>query len=78
MELTSAPVACEPLIGIAPDQPPDAWHEVAFWEFHVNVEFAPTPTVDGAAVSVTVGSVDTTTTSVDCVADPPVPEQVSV
>ena len=76
--LASAPVGCDPLIGIEPAQPPVASQVVAFWAFHVSVEFAPTPMVDGAAVSVTVGRAAATTTSVDSVTDPPGPVQVSV
>ena len=73
----SAPVGIEPLTGIKPDQPPEAWHVVAFCEFQVSVEFAPIPTVEGSAVNVTTGVSTATTTAVDCVTDVPAPAQVS-
>lgn len=77
--LASAPVGCEPLMGIGPLQPPEASQEVAYWEFQVSVEFAPMPTVDGSAVSVTTGGeTATTVTAVDCVAEPPGPSQVKL
>jgi hypothetical protein len=76
--LLSAPVGQLPLVGTAPLQPPEAVQAVAFFEFHVNVDAPPLPTVAGDAVKVTVGAGVVTTTSADCEADPPTPAQVSV
>jgi len=76
--LASGPVGCEPLIGIVPFQPAVASQVVAFRAFHVSVELAPASTVEGAAVSVTMGGAAATTTSVDSVTDPPGPVQVKV
>jgi hypothetical protein len=39
-----------------PLQPPDAVHESAFAELHVNVELPPTSTAAGVAARVTVGT----------------------
>jgi hypothetical protein len=39
-----------------PLQPPDAVHESAFAELHVNVELPPTATAAGVAARVTVGT----------------------
>ncbi len=43
----SAAVACEPLVGSEPVQPPDAAHDVALVDDHVKVEVAPLATVVG-------------------------------
>ncbi len=51
-----AAVACDPLTGLVPDQPPDAVHAVALVLAHVNVELAPLATVLGFALRVTVGA----------------------
>jgi hypothetical protein len=51
----SAPVDCEPLVALLPDQPPDAVHAVAFVEVHANVELSPLDTELGFAVKLTVG-----------------------
>jgi len=68
----SVPVDCDPLLGITPVQPPEASQVIARWEFHVRVELASLPTVEGAAVRLTVGGgTATMRTSVDCVVDPP-------
>ena len=75
--VASAPVDCEPLVGTTPLQPPEAWHDVAFRALHVRVAAPPLLTVDGSADSVTLGG-SVTTTSAVCVADPPLPVQVSV
>ena len=52
----SAPVDCEPLVGLAPVPPPLAVQEVAFVEDQVSVEAAPVVTEVGLAVSVSVGA----------------------
>ena len=76
--LESAPVDQVPLVAKAPLQPPDALQEVAFCDCQVRLEASPLATVDGDAASVIVGAGEITTTSADCEADPPGPEQVSV
>jgi len=71
-------VLWEPLLASLPDQPPDAAHEVALVEDHVNIELPPLVTVLGLAVKLTVGAGDVTETVADCAALPPAPLQVSV
>lgn len=51
----SAPVLDVPLVDWVPLQPPDAVHDVAFVELHVNVDAAPLLTVVWDALSATVG-----------------------
>jgi hypothetical protein len=75
--VVSAPVDCEPLAGLLPDQAPEAVHVVAFVDDHVSVEALPLATVLGLAVKLTVGAAPMTETVADCVALPPVPVQVS-
>lgn len=53
---SSAPVDCEPDVGLVPDQAPDASHAVALDDDHVSVDAAPLATVVGSARSVTVVS----------------------
>jgi hypothetical protein len=72
-----APVDCEPLAALVPDQAPEAVQEVALVADQVNVELPPLATVLGLAAKVTVGAGDVTETVADCVALPPVPVQVS-
>jgi hypothetical protein len=74
-----APVDSEPLVGMLPDQPPDAAQELAFVEDHESVELPPLVTVLGLALNVTVGAgaVEVTETEADWVALPPLPVQVS-
>jgi antitoxin component HigA of HigAB toxin-antitoxin module len=74
----SAPVDCEPLVALLPDQAPEAVQEVALVADQVNVELAPLATVLGAALKVTVGAAVVTETVADWVALPPEPVQVSV
>jgi hypothetical protein len=76
--LESAPVDQVPLVAKAPCQPPEAVQEVAFCDCQVRVEASPLATVDGDAARVIVGAGEITTTSADCEAEPPGPEQVSV
>jgi hypothetical protein len=75
-----APVACVPLVGMAPDQPPDAVHEVAFVAVHFTVELAPLATVLGLALMLTVGAVeaDFSDTVAVWTALPPGPVQLKV
>jgi len=76
----SAPVDCDPLVALAPDQAPEAVHEVAFVADQVTVELDPLATVLGLAVTVTLGAaaVGVTETVTVCVALPPAPLQVIV
>jgi hypothetical protein len=62
---------------LVPDQAPEAEHAVAFRAVQVSVEAAPESTVLGEALSVTTGGNPETVTVADCVAEPPVPVQVS-
>ena len=73
----SAPVDCEPLAALLPDQAPDAVHEVALVADQVRVELPPLATVLGLAAKVTVGVGEVTETVADCDAFPPLPVQVS-
>ncbi len=75
----SAPVDCEPLVVLLPDQAPEAVHEAAFVLDHDSVEALPLATVLGLAPSVTVGAGRAVTVTVaDCVALPPVPVQAKM
>jgi hypothetical protein len=71
-------VDCDPLIGLPPDQAPEAVQAVAFAALQLSVELVPLVMVLGAALMLTVGAVDFTETVVDCVALPPAPMQVKV
>jgi hypothetical protein len=73
-----APVDWEPLIGLAPDQAPEAVHTAAFAADQFNVEPAPFFTVLGSALNFTLGAKPVATVTVcDWVALPPMPAQVS-
>jgi hypothetical protein len=75
----SAPVDCDPLIALAPDQEPAALQAVALVEDQVSAELLPEATVPGLALILTVGAaaaVPVTVTVVDLVADPLGPVQV--
>jgi hypothetical protein len=61
----SAPVDCEPLKALLPDQPPEALQAVALFEVQDNVALAPLVTVLGLAVIDTVGEAGVTVTVVD-------------
>jgi hypothetical protein len=75
----SAPVDCEPLTALLPNQAPEAVQEVALLETHVNVELPPLATVLGLAPILTVAvGFALTVTVVDCAAVPPAPLQVNV
>jgi hypothetical protein len=73
----SAPVDCEPLTALAPDQAPEAVQEVALAADQLSVELLPLLTVPGLAAKATVGAGEVTDTVDDCVAPPPLPVQVS-
>ena len=68
---------CVPLVAFAPLQPPEAVHDVALVELHVNVEAPPLVTVVGFAVSVTVAAGTIVTVAVATPLAPPVPVQVN-
>jgi len=72
-----AAVDCEPLVALAPDQAPEAVHEVALVAAQVNVDVPPLATVLGLALKLTVGAGAVTETVADCVALPPAPVQTS-
>ncbi len=72
----SAPVDCEPLTALLPDQPPEAAQEVAFLDDQVNVAEPPLATVLGLAVKLTVGAGEVTVIVADCDALPSVPVHV--
>jgi len=68
----------EPLVGLLPDQPPEAVQDVAFVADQFKVEVPPLITELGLAVRLTAGAGDFTETVADCVALPPGPIQVNV
>jgi hypothetical protein len=51
----NAPVDCEPLVALLPDQAPEAAQLLAFVVLHESVELLPLVTAVGLAVNVTVG-----------------------
>jgi hypothetical protein len=61
----SAPVDCEPLRPLPPDQPPEALQAVALFDVQESVALAPLVTVLGLAVIETVGAAGVTETVVD-------------
>jgi hypothetical protein len=75
----SAPLDCEPLRAMLPDQAPDALHAVAWAVDQLSVELPPLATVLGLADRLMggagVGVVTATVT--DWLALPPAPEQLS-
>ena len=60
-----APVDCEPVTALVPDQPPEAVHAVALVEDQFKVEAAPFLMVLGLAVKLTVGEGVVTETVAD-------------
>jgi hypothetical protein len=78
--VVSAPVDSLPEVALAPDQPPEAVHDVAFVEDQVSVEVPPLATDVGFAASETVtdggGGEPATVTIADALALPPEPVQV--
>ena len=74
----SAPVDCEPLTGLLPDQAPEAVQEVALVDDQLKLELPPLATVLGLALRLTVAvGFGLTVTVVDCAAVPPGPLQVN-
>ena len=74
----SAPVDCEPLRALLPDQAPEAVQAVAWVDDHVSVELPPLAIALGPTLRLTVGSGALTETVVDCTALPAGPRQVNV
>ena len=74
----SGPVDSLPLVPRPPDQPPPAAHDVASTADQVRLAAWPCTTVNGAAVSVTLGAGLSTVTVTLREIDPPAPEQISV
>ncbi len=73
----SAPVDCEPLTALAPDQAPDAVQVVALVEAQARTALLPLVIVLGLADKATVGAGGVTDTVVVWVALPSVPVHVS-
>ena len=74
----SAPVDCEPVTDLVPDQAPEPVHAVALVADQPKVEPPPLATVLGLAARLMVGNGWVTDTVADCEALPPVPVHVSV
>jgi hypothetical protein len=74
-----APLDCEPLIALLPDQPPEAVQDVALVDDHISFDAPPLATVLGLALKATVAvGCALTDTVADCIALPPAPVQISV
>ena len=75
----SAPVDCDPVTGLLPDQDPEAVQAVALVADQVSVALLPLATVLGLAERLMLGTGCVTETVADCAAAlPPAPLQVSV
>ncbi len=74
----SAPVDWLPETAFAPDQAPDAAHEVAFVADHESVALPPLLMALGPTLSVTAGADALTETVADCAALPPLPVHARV
>ncbi len=74
------PTDSDPEVAFAPDQPPDAIHEVALVDNQVSVTEEPVTTDVALELNVTVGAPaeDVTATETDWLAEPPAPEQLNV
>jgi hypothetical protein len=70
-----APVDCEPLVALAPDQAPEAVQAVALLADQVKTALPPLAIVLGLAVKPTVGADVLTETIAVCAALPPGPVQ---
>jgi hypothetical protein len=73
-----APVDCDPVTALDPDQAPEATHEVAFAAFQLSVELVPLARVLGEALMLIVGATGFTDTVAVCAAPPSAPVQVKV
>jgi hypothetical protein len=76
----SAPVDCEPLVALPPDQPPEAVQAAALVVDHLRVELPAEAIVLGLALMLTVGGgvAEVTEILADWVALPPIPVHVKV
>jgi hypothetical protein len=74
----SAPVDCEPLRALLPDQAPEAVQAVAWLDDHVRVALPPLVMALGPTLRLTVGSGALTETVVDCDALPAGPWHVNM
>jgi hypothetical protein len=74
--VVSAPVVCDPVTGLLPDQAPEAVQAVAFEADQFRVALPPLVIALGPMLKVTVGVGDLTETVADCAAVPPAPVQV--
>ena len=74
----NAPVDCEPLIGLLPDQAPEAVQAVALLADQFKVALLPLVIALGPTLKVTVGVGDLMETVADWAAVPPDPVQVKV
>ena len=74
----SAPVDCEPVTALVPDQAPEAVQLVAFVADQFRVALLPLVMALGPTLKVTVGVGDLIETVADCAAVPPGPVQLSV
>ncbi len=72
-----AGVERDPLVPSAPDQPPEAVHDVALVDDQVSKAVPPLVIAVGLAVKETLGAAAATVTVTDWDADPPLPVQVS-
>jgi hypothetical protein len=72
----SAPVDCDPVAALAPDQAPEATQDVALVADQVSVELLPLATVLGLAAKLTTGAGVVTETVAAWVALPPLPVQL--
>jgi hypothetical protein len=73
-----APLDSDPLVGLAPDQPPEAMHCVAFAADQLSMAVPPLFTVLGAALNFTLGvRLELTVTVCDWLAVPPMPMQLN-
>ena len=72
-----APVDCEPLTALAPDQAPEAVQAVALVEDQAKTALLPLAIVLGLADKATVRAGEVTDTVFVCVARPAVPVEVS-
>lgn len=73
-----APVDCEPLTALEPDQAPEAAQEVALVAAQFSVALLPLVIALGPTLKVTTGAGDLMETVADCAAVPPAPVQVRV
>ncbi|MEA3172928.1 MAG: hypothetical protein QOF42_339 [Gammaproteobacteria bacterium] len=77
--MVKAPLVCEPVTALLPDQAPPATHVVALFAAQVRVDALPLETVLGLALKLTVVvGLALTVTVADWAAVPPAPVQVRV